>query len=186
MSFYVNGQLVGNCTLGMGKGTEHSYANAPTKLGWFGATSDNLGVEWLSFGQRAMNHNFNGLLALDDFALYDRVLLGSEVQQKYAETAAFDPSTEQGLALYYSFNDVTGGTVSNAAPSTQGTYDLYLGETPDRAADLSSGSSSSCGTSGLTSLQGLLDISLDILSIPLPPTLENGKAAKKSLERETS
>ena len=54
-----------------------------------------------SFGQRATNQNFNGLFALDDFALYDRTLSPTEVQQKYAETTAFDPSMEQGLALYY-------------------------------------------------------------------------------------
>ena len=46
MNFYIDGELMGNCTLGMGKGTGNSYAAAPTKLGWFGATSDKLGIEW--------------------------------------------------------------------------------------------------------------------------------------------
>ena len=150
VSFYLDGVLIGHAASSGAKGSNTGYSNAPHDKGWFGATSDGLGIEWLSFGYRPLNVRFNGLFDLDDFAVYDRALSALEIQQKYAEVTAFNATEEDGLSLYYSFDNVTGDTALNSAPSTKGSYDLLLGYDSANVVSLGTDGSSSMCVSTLT------------------------------------
>ncbi|GMH71595.1 hypothetical protein TrRE_jg5529, partial [Triparma retinervis] len=129
-TYYIDGDFVANGTNGFANETWATSSNAQD-FGYFGKTNDTSakGIEAWSIGCRSGTDsdyvNLRG--GLDDFAVYNGVLDASEVKAIYDDVNAFDPSADDRLALYYSFNDPLSNTVINEAPLNSGKYPLILG-----------------------------------------------------------
>jgi len=149
MSFYNNGNLIGNYTNNKGSVTWRNSTSA-TKFGHFGKVSvdNDEGIDAISIGCKATavgevtvdTYSHRG--SLDDLAIYDGVLTSEEVKSLYEDTDPFDPSADSRLSLYYSFDDPSSNTVLNEAPRNFGKYPLILGK--DRLSVVTASSQDQC------------------------------------------
>ncbi|GMI24151.1 hypothetical protein TrCOL_g9603 [Triparma columacea] len=136
VTYYVNGDFVANSTNGFVNET-WANSNKAHDFGHFGKVSEtnDKGIESWGIGCRPVPDNdytnFRG--GLDDFAVYNGVLSASEVKAVFDDVNAFDPTADNRLALYYSFNDPSSTTVLNEAPKNSGKYPLILGVNRERA-----------------------------------------------------